>query len=332
MVLQLNDLVGFKDNYWLKQTFSDMKRITSDTYPEQNMEVLGKRVHIDCIDYEGGHRLIDRLNITKNHYPEYEGRESEDLPQWWKIVRFDKDYQFTLDQLDQNEIEDDIIKTGDGEYSVKDNIVTIPGKAILIGAKNKVIVTSTEKISRMWYYPEYIMEDNELYLPRAWNWKKFNKERKLDFVHPLPVQNRTYLGMPVMTEYYHDILKYDSIVNRMPESPDQHITFEQIKEHLYLSDPELQKAKVPDVILKSFPLYYSRHEHHNLDIPRRAINYGVLIRVDEQHILGGDGIVVAEIREDKSIRYVTGSEAFVYFDTDSKKVDLTEILGKQKLL
>ena len=115
MVLQLNDLVGFKDNYWLKQTFSDMKRITNDTYPEQNMEVLGKRVHIDCIDYEGGHRLIDRLNITKNHYPEYEGRESEDLPQWWKIVRFDKDYQFTLDQLDQNEIEDDIIKTGDGE-------------------------------------------------------------------------------------------------------------------------------------------------------------------------------------------------------------------------
>lgn len=330
MVLQLNDLVGFKDNYWLKQTFSDMKRITSDTYPEQNMEVLGKKVQLDCIDYEGGHRSIDRLNITKAHYPEYEGRDSEDLSTWWYIVRFDKDYEFTLDEFEQEEIENDSIENENGTYKVKDNVVYRPGKAILIGPQNKVLVTSTDKISRMWYYPEYTMADEELYLPRAWNWKKFNKERKFDFVHPLPVQNHTYLGMPVMTEYYHDILKYDSIVNRMPESPDQHTTFEQIKEHLYLSDPELQKTKVPDVLLKSFPLYYSRHEHHNLDIPRRAINYGVLIRVDEQHVLGGDGIVIAEIMEDKSIRYVTGSEAFIYFDTDSKKVDLTEILGEPR--
>lgn len=322
MVLQLNDLTGFKDNYWLKQTFSDMKRITSDTYPEQITEALGKRIHMDYIDYEGGHRRYHRINITKANYPEYEGEDSEDIPQWWYIVRFDKDYEFTLEEEENDE---NAILIENAGYEVKDNIVRIPGKAILIGPRNKVLVTTTNKINRMWYYPEYTMADNEFYLPRAWNWKKFNKERSLDFVHPAPVQNRTYLSMPVMTEYYHDILKYDSIVNRMSESPDQHPTFEQIKEHLYLGDPELQKAKVPDVLLKSFPFYYSRHEHHNLDIPRRAINYGVLIRVDDKHIIGGDGIVVAEIMEDKSIRYVTGSEAFIYIDIDSKKVDSVDI-------
>lgn len=329
MILQLNDIVGFKDNHWIAQQFNaDMKRFTHDTYPEQDITALGKIVHLDYKDYAGQHRW-QRLNINTKFYPEYDGESSEEMNRWWKIVRFDKDYIYSIDEVAGEEV---ITREQEDESTTIDNTVKVPGKAILIGPNNKIIVTSTAKIRRMWNYPGYDMSDNEFWLPRAGNWKKFNKERKLDFVHPVPVPNSLYMGIPVVTEYYGDILKYDSVINRLPESPDQHPTFEQLKEHLYLSDPELQEKKVPDVILKSFPLYYSRHEHHILDIPRRAINYGAVIRCDESPVLGGDSIVVAEIMDDNSIRYVTGSEAFIYFDDEhltqpGTRVDIAEIIG-----
>lgn len=322
MVLQLNDLTGLKDSYWLKQMYNNgIVRISHDVYPEQVTEALGKKVHLDYLDYEGHHRG-QRLSINKDYYTEYDGETCQDIEQWWTILRYDKPYQFTEDE-GENDEQVGIKNTNSlSKDKRKGNENTIPGKAILVGPKNKIIVTSTREIERMCFYPEYTMSTDELYLPRARDWKQFNRERKLDKVHPIPVQHLEYLYMPVMTEYYHDIIKYDSIVNRMPESSDQHPTFDQIKEHLYISDPDLQKNKVPNEILKSFPLYYSRHEHHNLDIPRRAINYGVVIRCDESNLVGGDGLAIAEIMEDGTKRYVTGSEAFIYFDTDSKKVKL----------
>lgn len=307
MVVMLNDLYGFRDIGWITE---QMKTMAHDTYPEQHPAYVGHRMRIDCMDYKNGHRRWKRLNINKEFYKDYDGLTTEDLDRWWDIVRFDMDRAYEINEAVGNLTEEEI----QASHTI-DNVVYVPGKALLISYTGDVIVCSTADIKRLMYYPRYTRSKNEVNLKVAESWQEYNLSERLDKVHPVPVQRLEYIGRTAAVEYYNDIIKCDSIVNMLPESPDQHPTFEQIKERLLKSHEGLKGMEdlknAQDVIVKSFPHYYPRHEKSMIDIPRRAINMGKIIRCDEKSVIGPDGIVVKE-EVNGTTRYITGSEAYIY--------------------
>lgn len=311
MILQVNNFTNFNS-----AAINTLSKLTHDTYPEQDPFYLGKVVKVNF--YDGN--LHYRYNLNQSHYPEYDGPNTEDIDIWWKIVRFDKDSIYELEEV----IGEDIITDKEMEDSQTiDNIVYIPGTMILINKWGQVITGSTVDLKRMVQYPKYTLATNEVLLNIAETWDQFNNERKFDKIFGIHYPHKLeFIYKPVYTEYYKDILAYDSAVNRLSSSPDQHKTFEQIKEQLIAGNPD--NEKLPDEILKSFPTYYPRHEHHILDIPRRAINSGVLIRCSER-VIDDQPEVVVEVMEDGSYRYITGKEAFIYVETDTSSVDMNSL-------
>ena len=294
MVLQVNNFTNFDST-----TVNELSKLTHDRYPEQDERFVGKITHLKYRDFANRY-FSPRLNINRNKHPEFIHQPGEEQGdgRWWRILRFDK--------------------TDDGK-----------GIAICIDRDCRVIVCNTKDIDDLRYPPEYVMADCELWRPFSRDWDDFNKSYIREITFGVPIQNTDLVGIPVVTEYYKDILTYDSAVNRLKEPKDQHKTFEQIKKQLQMiiadpNDPKLER--IPDVILRSFPLYFPRHEHNMVDVPRRAMNIGVILRCDESGVFpNSHGLVVAEYMSDGSIRFVTGKEAFIYYEEDSRCTNIAEL-------
>ena len=184
----------------------------------------------------------------------------------------------------------------------------------------EVIVSTTDKVLSYSYYPGYIKDEDEINLPTE-DWGDFNLSYQSEYIFDIPVQDDSQLGRIVYTEYLNDLKKYDSTMNVLIPF-NQKKTFEQIKKQLIMGNPKLEC--MPDCILKSFPAYYNNHDKDLIDIPMRTINTGIVLRAD----INGDEskIVVMEILQDGTKRYITESEGFFYYETDTKLSDLKEVL------
>lgn len=263
--------------------------ISSALYPEQDNDFINKYVRIRFYDKNNNIRML-RLNINKNIFKEFTGNNSYD--DWkFKIVRFDK---------------------------------TEPNIAILVDRANRVVVTTTEMIRNLYYHPGYKIGEDEVNLPII-DWDSFNAKYVNEFIHTYPVQNKQYLGRLVFTEYIKDI-KEKSITSNVLIPEDQYKEFSDIKEQLLIGNPDL--SVLPDCILKSFPYYYDRHKMDRLDIPRRAINPGVIIRADEND--SDPYIVVMEYMNDNTVRFVTDRECYIYYETETRHVNIGELNICQK--
>lgn len=280
MILQINNMLNFNDNYFT----STKTYISSDNYPEQNTNFLNKIVRIRFYDEESGIRM-NRLNINKNKFPEFKGYNSYD--NWtFRILRFDKEY---------------------------------PNIAILIDKLSRVVVTSTDMISGLYYHEGYELSEDEVQL-QTLGWDIFNEHYVNEYIHAYHIQNKQYIGKLVYTEYLYDI-KNKPISSNAIIPTDQYKEFSDLKEQLLVGNPNLEV--MPDCILKSFPHYYNRHKQDRLDIPRRAINPGIVIRADEN---GSDpNIVVVEFLPNGTKRYVTDKECFIYYETDTKNSNIGEL-------
>lgn len=279
MILQLNNMVTVENLKYKPK----IDYISSTVYPEQDINYLGKKIRIRFRD-QSEYFIRSRLPINKTKYPEYTGESSQD-DNIFTIVRWDKVY---------------------------------PYKIIVIDKHQRVILPDRDWLELMIYYPGYQSDTNEVIFRKAKSWSEYNREYRNDMIYEYPLQNTEILGTVVFSEYYNDIITYDSSVNRMVvDMSKQYKPFEQIKEQLLIGNPGL--AKMPICILKSFPHYYDRHKKDRVDIPRRAINSGVVIRSDIDHT------VILEILDDGSYRYVCDDEGFFYYETESDKVNIKEL-------
>lgn len=279
MILQLNNTVTIENlRYKPKADY-----ISSKEFPEQDMNYLGKKIRVRFKD-QSENFIRGRLPINKTKFPEFIGDSVEDSV-LFTIVRWDKGY---------------------------------PYRIICIDRFQRVIIPDRDWLELMIYYPGYIPSKNEVIFRQANSWEEFNREYMSDMTYHYPIQNNEILGTLVFSEYYNDIITYDSAVNRMVvDYSKQYKPFEQLKEQLLIGNPSLEK--MPDCILKSYPHYYDRHKKDRVDIPRRAINSGIVIRSDKDHT------VILEILEDGTKRYVCDDEGFFYYESESEKTNIKEL-------
>lgn len=268
------------------------------------------------------------INNTKKYisstvYPE---QDENFINKYIRIRFYDKNNSIKMMRLNINK---NIFKefTGFNSYdNWKFKIVRFdkdfPNIAILVDIADRVVVTTTDMIKDLYYHPGYQLEENEVDLPII-DWNIFNEKYPNEFIHTFPIQNKQYLGRLVYTEYINDI---KSITDNVVVPQDQYKEFLDIKEQLLAGNPDL--SVLPDCILKSFPHYYDRHKMDRLDFPRRAINPGVIIRADEND--SDPYIVVMEYLKDGTVRFVTDRECFIYYETETKHVNIGELNICQK--
>ena len=73
---------------------------------------------------------------------------------------------------------------------------------------------------------------------------------------------------------------------------------------------------LPEEIYNSYPHYYSWRDKSYADNSRRAINKGYIIRADKQGSVEPE-LVVMEVLENDSVRFVTQHEARFFYNTDN---------------
>ena len=285
MIIQLNNMKNYNS-----ASINTFCTLTHKEYPVQNEEFLGKYIHLGYRDQSKNY-IAKRLYIITVDHPEFNGENTED-DLFWRILRFDQ----VIEETDK-------------------------GTAILMDKWGRVIVTDVHTIMDLCYYPFYTLSRNEVLLNICEDWEEFNKKYQLEPVFLYPIQDTDYLGRTVVTEYYRDIFELPPESNVLSEAPDQYKPWEVLKKQLLIGEPDYWRY--PDCLLKSYPIYFPRHNHHYLDIPRRAVNSGILIRCDKGGSSESSSMVVAEFI-DNTIRFVTDKEAYIFSDL-SESVKVTDM-------
>lgn len=322
MVLQINDMTQYDSKDKISMSY-----LTHDKYPEQDERYLGKLIHLSYRDMGNG-TLYSRLNLSKSKHPECDcipEYESDSL--MWKIIR--------CDLVGQEIIEEEFeLKTTDEEIEeeIKEPRILTSREAVFIAIDryDRIINTTMDQIEKLTFPPMWHIEDDEVLLHITETWEEFNEQYKDDPIFVISPQDDTMIGKIAYTEYYKDILKYDSATNRMVAEEHSNSClfhrreFPEIKQRLLEGNPMLEK--LPDVVIASFPQYYNRHEKSLDDKPRRAMNSGIIIKCSQSGVGAVPGvIIVAEYMEDDSIRFVTSNEAFMYYETETSSTQISTL-------
>lgn len=278
-----------------------------DEYPEQDMSFVGKRIHLAYRDMNS-HDFFNRLSINKKLHPEFsiERREESD-DNWWRILRFDKP---TVTN------EDDISVTAFSKI------------AILIDNHSRVIVAPISWFNELRYPPlaDWSIAGDEALLKFADTWMQFNYLYDREPIFSYKAQNTKMIGKIVYTEYWKDLTRYryDDPIRIVTADPNQFDKpWEEIKEQILEGNPDLDI--LPDCVLRGFPHYYNKRKKEFGDFPRRPINTGVIIKYDESNIGPGEGKIVVAEYTPTGLRFVTDKEAFIYYETDTDKTDISKL-------
>lgn len=197
-----------------------------------------------------------------------------------------------------------------------------PYRVIAISDRCHVIVSSTQNVDNFYIPPTDPIDPvkpSEIkrfqdYEPlrienRAGSQAAFGKIIEREEVCYYGIQSSEYLGRMVYTEYPIDI----------PSLPKE----KEFPASVELSNDELRKSleklkasygQFPDFMLRQFKYYSNRFAHSKLNIPRRPVNMGVVIRADTNPGCNGY-IVVVEYRED-GIAFVTNYDTNLYIDNE----------------
>lgn len=292
MIYCLNNMKGFSHRYNVDE---QRKCMDHNTYIVQNNGIVGKVVHLKFKD-ESQQLTRMRLNINKNNFPDFTGINTYD--DWYfKIVRFDATYPYIC---------------------------------ILVDKNNRVIVTTTQNIGNLFVYPGYEFKTydgyEELILPSV-DWNIFNHKYQREVVYNFPIQDTDYIARPVYIEYYNDLfnLNYKKQLEEIDLS-DRKLDIEKIREKIISVNPNLDVFD--NSFLIRYPAYYENHLKDMLDIPLRVVHKGYVIRVDKN--ANEAFIVVIQMNEDGSYRFLTDREATFYFDENKPAIFLEDLNLWQK--
>lgn len=288
MILCLNNMKNFSranDTY--------RKCIDSKTFPKQDLEKLGKLIHLKFRD-ENDQYTRFRLPINKKNFPQFSG-ETNNESWFFRIIRYD---------------------------------IEFPYKVILIDKNKRIIVTDRTKITELFVHPDYkfsISSDGfkELELVYSEDWDTFNNLYLKDYVHCYPVQDKELLGISVYIEYYNDLFNLKSEDQLKEINIDNQ---KKSKDELRkgLEEGNIKRNTLNDGSLFTFPIYYDRHQKDMVDIPKRVIKKGVIIRVDMNAT--DPEIVVAQFDDNNKLSFITDKEATFYYDSNNvNKIDLESL-------
>lgn len=315
MFLSLNDRTGFSDRM---NTYRDI--ISYDKYPKQNANYIGKACTLRYMNEslrtattkngEAMNGVNNRFYINKGNYPNYKGI-NQGAPNVFYIVRFDTVTPFrfiAIDRLSKNVIvttTDKILSLVDlynedgspADFVYKSNSLVPPGYASVSFGK------TTDQLS---FFANY------------------EKEK----IHKILVQDDETLNHLVYTEYKTDISQPRSFINKDADKVNDWSWNKEKLEEVKATHPEIKY--MDESILKSFEQFYCLHGKSTIDNPKRAKNYGFLIRSD---VNGNDACDVVMELIPKSghmyLRYVTDQEAKIYYDNSvavSSSAHITEMM------
>ena len=248
MIFMLQNLLHYTGDYMSKAD----SVLTSDFYPEQNLNFLNKLLFIPYRD-ENTVNLYFRLCIHKSQHPEFTGRSGYP-DNFTKVLRFDL-----------------------GE----------PYKAILVDKNNYIIVADTRELLKYTVYPGYEYDSyrgfSEAEMNMTHDWGTFNEEYNNEKIWTVHVQNGSFLAQPAYVEYFKDLFTDKTSII----APDSY-------------DPTLPDA---------------RRQSDKLNTPYRATERGYVIRADEN---GNEAeiVVMVENPETHIRKYILGSEAYFYINTE----------------
>lgn len=272
---KINPLCGSDVN---KESF------THDTYPEQDLDYIGKKVRVKTKNRRFGNVIFGRLEINRYVHPEYTGEREILTSPLFEIVRFDK----------------------------KENGVCI----LLYGIS--VVVCKVEDIKELYYYEGYEREQDELELKEL-PWDEFNERYPHDKIHILHNQNYFVIDKPVYVEYYKDIFTHDKeenllhreLINRPKDLKEYMEKLEKkFHDHMYPLDT-LSKEWI-----RSFTYYYNNHNKSFEDYPRMVLEQGIMICSDTDNTNTAHDIVKVVNEGTKYDKYILNTEATFYIDAD----------------
>lgn len=176
-----------------------------------------------------------------------------------------------------------------------------PYVAILVDKYNKIIVADTRILLEYKLYPgyKYIVNHNglsEAHLNTMTDWDTFNEEYAKEKIWTVHVQANEYIGQPAYIEYFNDILTRDKSENILP----------------YYEPIDIQIENT------------ARYKEDLLNRPIIATERGYVIRAD-QNGTDAEMVVMVVNETTNERRYLLGSEAFFYIDTDENKVSLEDL-------
>ena len=173
-----------------------------------------------------------------------------------------------------------------------------PYVAVLVDRDDKIIVADSRILANYKVYPGYKYGKNYRGFQEApltmVDWDIFNDEYNREKLWLIHVQNKDYLGQPAYVEYFDDTVNMDRDNNILP-----------------YYDPE-------NVI------EYSRYRADRLNVPTVATEKGYVIRSDES---GDEAEIVVMIVNGQTgdRKYILGSEAFFYIETEEDKVSIGDL-------
>ena len=331
MIRLLNDMNGFTDRY-----ITNLGYLSSDKYPKQKTEALGKWTALRYLNEDNGNyqrEINNRFYIQKSDFDGYDVIDNSGFISFFKIVRYDLEKPYKVILVGERIDNSVIVTTKD----VFEDIYDLAGSNCLRLTQAKAEAKGYQYYSpNTTYNIEYFVE-------------KYNNEH----VFSMKIQDKDIRFIPVYTEYYNDLLEKDyshlTMDKKEPVSDQDYtliktetviddqviVTYkdaetgefydgyvsedyrnrfkftERMKDWLILNKSTLRSF--PDSHLQSFKQYYNVHKPTIIDTPRRAHNLGIVVRAD---INGSEAeTVVIEYVDENNIRFVCQDEAGFFFDT-----------------
>lgn len=279
------------DNSFQLRNPTEMGYLSNDKYPTQNEEYLGKYI---CVRHKTQYNqmLNQRFHIPAITYDEYIYPENSGRRRFFQILRWDMEEPFRA-ILMNNSAEVIVTYTTQLENDLYDL------------TDSKMLAATITRAEMKGY--EYLIlnetSDPDLFFDKLYY-------EKVNFIG---IQDEPYLGMEVRTEYDIDLsLEKDDrmLQNRNIYNKLSNDTMKQ----MIRRNPILYS--MPEEIFNSYPYYYSWRDKSYADNSRRAINKGYIIRADKQGSVEPE-LVVMEVLDDNSVRFVTQHEARFFYNTEN---------------
>lgn len=279
------------DNSFQLRNPTEMGYLSNDKYPTQNEEYLGKYI---CVRHKTQYNQMinQRFHIPAVTYDEYIYPENSGRRRFFQILRWDMEEPFRA-ILMNNSAEVIVTYTTQLENDLYD-----------LTDSNMLAATMTR--AEMKGYEYLILNetsDSDLFFDKLYY-------EKVNFIG---IQDEPYLGMEVRSEYDIDLsLEKDDrmLQNRNIYNKLSNDTMKQMIKR----NPILYS--MPEEIFNSYPYYYSWRDKSYADNSRRAINKGYIIRADKQGSVEPE-LVVMEVLDDNSVRFVTQHEARFFYNTEN---------------
>ena len=257
MVKCLNDILHYTGDYMSKSN----SLISNTDYPEQDSNYVGKLLFVPYRN-ENNHTRNFRLFISTMTHREFTGTTGP-FENFTKVLRFD---------------------------------LAEPYVAILVDEMNYIIIGDTREIRKYTIYPGYEYSSfrglSEVHMNMCETWDEFNNEYNSEVFFMVHSQNADYVGKPVYTEFYKDLIPYTHEDNILPRE--------------YYQNPD------------------ARINQDMINVPLRTLNQGYVIRADENGNLA-NFVVMLEDPNTHVRKYILGSEGYFYINTEDPLKSLQEL-------